>query len=119
MPSAIYLHCRGHGTNEPAGGLLQGYTILLAGLPKVPNPQVLFQPFRDLLLHNPANDHYALASGEPVFDERGGFCGYHGLSRDVTAEKRAERAVQKSEAKFRALATMSSDWFWEQDENLR
>jgi len=77
------------------------------------------KPFRDLLLHNPANDRYALASGEPVFSEGGGFCGYHGLSRDVTAEKRAERAVQKSEAQFRALATMSSDWFWEQDENLR
>jgi len=77
------------------------------------------KPFRDLLLHNPANDRFALASGEPIFDERGEFCGYHGLSRDVTAEKRAEHAVRKSEARFRALATMSYDWFWEQDENLR
>jgi diguanylate cyclase (GGDEF)-like protein/PAS domain S-box-containing protein len=77
------------------------------------------KPFRDLLLHNPANDRYALVSGEPAFDERSEFCGYHGLSRDVTAEKRAEHAMQKSEARFRALATMSYDWFWEQDENLR
>jgi diguanylate cyclase (GGDEF)-like protein/PAS domain S-box-containing protein len=77
------------------------------------------KPFRNLLLHNPANDRYALVSGEPVFDESGEFFGYHGVSRDVTAEKRAELAVQKSEARFRALAAMSSDWFWEQDENLR
>ena len=49
MPSAVYLHCRGHGTNEPAMGLLQGYSTPLAGLPKLPNPQVVYQPLRDLL----------------------------------------------------------------------
>jgi diguanylate cyclase (GGDEF)-like protein/PAS domain S-box-containing protein len=77
------------------------------------------RPFRDLLLHNPENNRFALTSGEPIFDEHGEFCGYQGVSRDVTAEKRAEQSLQNSEARFRALASMSSDWFWEQDENLR
>ncbi len=77
------------------------------------------KPFRDLLLYNPENDHYALTSGEPVFDEHGEFLGYHGVSRDVTVEKRAERALRNSEARFRALTALSSDWYWEQDANLR
>ena len=31
----------------------------------------------------------------------------------------AERAVRKSEARFRALTDLSSDWYWEQDAELR
>ncbi|MGH8723630.1 MAG: diguanylate cyclase domain-containing protein [Burkholderiales bacterium] len=31
----------------------------------------------------------------------------------------AERAVHKSEARFRALTNLSSDWYWEQDAELR
>ncbi|UCH49521.1 MAG: EAL domain-containing protein [Betaproteobacteria bacterium] len=77
------------------------------------------KPFRDLLLHNPANGRYALTSGDPVFGENGEFRGYHGVSRDVTTEIESERALKESEARFRALTAMSSDWFWEQDENLR
>ncbi len=77
------------------------------------------KPFRDLLLHNPENDRYALITGEPVFDEDGTFKGYQGVSRDVTAETRSELAVRESEARFRALTAMSSDWYWEQDERFR
>jgi diguanylate cyclase (GGDEF)-like protein/PAS domain S-box-containing protein len=77
------------------------------------------KPFRNLLMHNPENDRYAEVSGEPLFDARGEFSGYHGVARDVTEEKRAQRALSRGEARFRALAAMSSDWFWEQDENLR
>jgi diguanylate cyclase (GGDEF)-like protein/PAS domain S-box-containing protein len=77
------------------------------------------QPFRDLLLHNPANGRYAVTSGDPVFDEKGEFRGYQGVSRDVTAEIQSERALKESEARFRALTALSSDWYWEQDEGLR
>ncbi len=77
------------------------------------------KPFRDLLLHNPENNRFALTAGEPIYDEQGKFCGYHGVSRDVTTEKRAEKALRKSEARFRRLAALSSDWFWEQDNDLR
>lgn len=33
--------------------------------------------------------------------------------------KRAERALIESEARFRSLTDLSSDWYWEQDEHLR
>lgn len=77
------------------------------------------KPFHDLLLHNPATDRYALISGEPMFDESGEFLGYQGVSRDVTTEKRAERALRESETRFRSLTALSADWYWEQDADLR
>jgi diguanylate cyclase (GGDEF)-like protein/PAS domain S-box-containing protein len=77
------------------------------------------EPFRDLLLHNTANDRFALVSGEPVFNDRGEFIGYQGISRNVTAEKRAERALRESESHFRSLTALSSDWYWRSDENHR
>ncbi|UCH46474.1 MAG: EAL domain-containing protein [Betaproteobacteria bacterium] len=77
------------------------------------------KPFRDLLLHNPGNGRYALITGEPVFDDEGKFTGYQGVSRDITAEKQSELVVRESEARFRALTAMSSDWYWEQDEHFR
>ncbi len=38
---------------------------------------------------------------------------------DITERKRAELALTQSEARFRALTAMSSDFYWEQDENFR
>ena len=39
--------------------------------------------------------------------------------QDITARKEAEQTLRQSDARFRALAAVSSDWFWEQDENFR
>ncbi|SFB88068.1 bifunctional diguanylate cyclase/phosphodiesterase [Massilia yuzhufengensis] len=41
------------------------------------------------------------------------------LVEDMAARERAERALQQSEQRFRQLVSMSSDWYWEQDRDLR
>lgn len=38
---------------------------------------------------------------------------------DVSRQKFTEAALRDSEARFRSLVSLSSDWYWEQDENLR
>ncbi len=37
------------------------------------------------------------------------------VSRDITEHKRAERALAESEARFRSLTRLSSDFYWETD----
>ncbi len=49
--------------------------------------------------------------GQPV--------GFRGMARDVTARRHMELALRESESRFRALTELSSDWYWEQDEELR
>jgi diguanylate cyclase (GGDEF)-like protein/PAS domain S-box-containing protein len=41
------------------------------------------------------------------------------LLLDVTQRRAAEEALRHSEARFRSLAHLSADWYWEQDEALR
>src|SRR5688572_1158241 len=53
------------------------------------------------------------ASGVPIFDDAGRFLGYHGIGRNVTQRKRAEAALIESEARFRSLTSLSSDFYWE------
>ncbi|MDP2371943.1 PAS domain S-box protein [Rhodoferax sp.] len=38
---------------------------------------------------------------------------------DITERKKAQSILRQSEARFRALTELSSDWFWEQDAQLR
>jgi diguanylate cyclase (GGDEF)-like protein/PAS domain S-box-containing protein len=41
------------------------------------------------------------------------------LIHDVIDRKRTEKALQESEQRFRQLVSMSSDWYWEQDDQFR
>ncbi|MFK3738872.1 putative bifunctional diguanylate cyclase/phosphodiesterase [Massilia sp. TN1-12] len=41
------------------------------------------------------------------------------LVEDMLARKETEKALQESEQRFRQLVAMSSDWYWEQDEQFR
>ncbi|HEY8605920.1 MAG TPA: EAL domain-containing protein [Noviherbaspirillum sp.] len=45
--------------------------------------------------------------------------GFRGILRDVTTRRRVEHALRESEARFRALTKLSSDWYWEQDADFR
>ncbi|MBL0141203.1 MAG: PAS domain S-box protein [Betaproteobacteria bacterium] len=42
-----------------------------------------------------------------------------GTNSDITARKLAEKSLAESEARFRALSSLSSDLYWEQDEHFR
>ncbi|OGB28989.1 MAG: hypothetical protein A3F78_00570 [Burkholderiales bacterium RIFCSPLOWO2_12_FULL_61_40] len=39
--------------------------------------------------------------------------------QDITARKQIENTLRESEDRFRTLTQLSSDWYWEQDENYR
>ena len=64
------------------------------------------------------SDMYFEVSGHAVF-ERGEFLGYRGLAWDVTERESLIAKITDNEARFRALTELSSDWYWEMDEQLR
>ena len=54
------------------------------------------QPFHDFqypILDDEGQERWCSSSGEPIFDGRGRFRGYRGVTRDVTARKRSEERI--------------------------
>lgn len=76
-----------------------------------------FRNFKLKLRNGEEVAYYELA-GQPVL-ERGEFVGYRGLAWDVTERESLIARITESEARFRALSELSSDWYWEMDEELR
>jgi diguanylate cyclase (GGDEF)-like protein/PAS domain S-box-containing protein len=58
-------------------------------------------------------------SVQPIGDAAAHITGFRGILRDVTERRRMEEAVRESEARFRALTELSSDWYWELDSDCR
>ena len=42
-----------------------------------------------------------------------------GAITDITPQKESQDRLKESETRFRSLTELSSDWYWEQDENFR
>ena len=80
------------------------------------------KPFRDFVMtRSRANGEpwIVSTSGYPILDDKGQFKGYRGIGRDVTRLKLAENSLRKSELRYRSLAALSAEWYWEQDSELR
>ncbi len=62
---------------------------------------------------------WLLTSKVPVHNLDGQIIGLVGVGRDISARRQAEQALRESRERFRSLAELSSDWYWEQDKDLR
>jgi diguanylate cyclase (GGDEF)-like protein/PAS domain S-box-containing protein len=65
------------------------------------------EPFRDFEIQRASAEGRSVwlsLSGEPVLDEDGTFKGYHGVGRNITAQKRGEQVLRLEHAVARALA---------------
>ncbi len=54
-----------------------------------------------------------------IKDKHGKVSGFRGVIRDVTERRKIEQELRASEARFRSLTELSSDWYWEQDAEFR
>ena len=66
------------------------------------------KPFYDVLMWRPTAQgrmRHVSISGEPMFAPDGRFTGYHGVGRDVTLQKRAEKMLRLEHEVARSLAT--------------
>jgi len=59
-----------------------------------------------------------LSHKAPIHSVDGQIVAISTIITDITDLKKAEGALLKSENRFKEIAEMASDWFWEMDENL-
>jgi len=65
------------------------------------------------------SDLWTAMSTSPIVDADGRQAGALAMVTDITERRRAEEALRQSEERFRSLTVLSSDWYWEQDEQFR
>jgi PAS domain S-box-containing protein len=76
------------------------------------------EPFRDFEFECRGPDgvlRWVSISGEPILDAEGRFRGYRGIGRDIDRRRRAEDAVRKSEARYRAVVESAGSMLWVAD----
>ena len=65
------------------------------------------------LRHNKAGElRYLSVSGEPLFDEKGKFVGYHGIGKDITERAHDQKALEESERRYRTLFDVHPQPMW-------
>ena len=70
------------------------------------------------LRYNQAGElRYLSVSGEPLFDAKGKFIGYHGVGKDITERARAQKALEDSEKRYRTLFDVHPQPMWVVDAN--
>jgi PAS domain S-box-containing protein len=81
------------------------------------------QPYRDFLCSwepSPgARKRWVQTNAVPIIDGNGGFRGYRGVCRDITAQIEAEEALRQSEQRCRQLFEIGFDYSWEMDAEYR
>jgi PAS domain S-box-containing protein len=81
------------------------------------------QPFRDYIYsYQPPGDdrkRWIHTNSIPAFEDSGAFGGYRGVSRDITEQVEAEKALRESNRKFQQLYEIGSDYYWETDAQYR
>jgi PAS domain S-box-containing protein len=70
------------------------------------------------LRYNKAGElRYLSVSGEPLFDDKGKFIGYHGVGKDITERARDQKALEDSERRYRTLFDVHPQPMWVVDAN--
>jgi PAS domain S-box-containing protein len=80
------------------------------------------QPYSDLVYSHTLPDGrtvWVRTSAIPIFDTKGAFSGYLGVSKDITAEVEAERVLRESERQFKQVLEAAADYYYEQDKQYR
>jgi len=70
-------------------------------------------------VHSPDGRTHWMRGNAITMREPDGELSSYGVMREFTQRKMAETQLQASEERFRSLTDLSSDWYWEIDENFR
>ncbi|MDP3702573.1 MAG: EAL domain-containing protein [Hylemonella sp.] len=73
----------------------------------------------DFRVRGPGGELRWIRGNSVTVRDLGGELASYGALTDITERKQAETRLQESEARFRSLTDLSSDWYWEIDENFR
>ncbi len=76
-----------------------------------------FNLLETVAIHKNGHRIFSETSGVPIFDLDGVFCGYRGISRDISARKEVEELLRKSEEKYRHLVENVSDVIYASNED--